>query len=607
MSGPAASADAWSLVVALLRYAPRLWLLDALLWIGIEGLFPAIPGLLIRAYFDSLADPALPGPAVWVLALLAVAAAHVLVIVLGRFTKTQHRFLISALLRHNLLAGMLARPGADALRVDGRPVAAGDALSTFRDDVEHVEDFVVGVSELAASGLFAVVSLAILLWINPALTLLVFLPLVAIVSVVRGLAARIRGYRAAGRAATAAVTGLLGETFGAIQAVKVAGAEAALVQQLERAGERRARAMVRDQLLEGTMRFVFDNTLSIGTGLILLVVALLRWRGELSLSVGDAALFISYLGFIGGFFGFFGGMSAAYRQIEVSLARMGGLVAAPTPAPLASAHQLYLKPLLAPQPPLPPPAPVPGPEPLHSLEVRGLTYRYPETGGGVSAIDLEVGAGELVVVTGQVGSGKTTLLRALQGLLPAQAGAIRWNGALVAAPAALFVPPRSAYTPQAPRLFSASLADNLRLGLTCDDAALEHSLEAAQFAQDYAALPDGLATQLGTRGVRLSGGQLQRVATARMLLRRPALLIVDDLSSALDVETEALLWRRLRAADALYRPAILAVSHRRDVLRRADRIVVLAAGRVVASGPPAELIERSDELRRIWFGQAAAT
>jgi ABC-type multidrug transport system fused ATPase/permease subunit len=606
MSASTASGSAglrgWSLVGALLRYAPRLWLLDALLWIGIEGLFPAIPGLLIRAYFDSLTDPTVAGPAVWVLALLAVSAGHLVVIVLGRFTKTQHRFLVSALLRRNLLAGVLARPGAAALSVDGRPVAPGDALSTFRDDIDHVEDFVVGISELAASGLFALVSLGVLFSVNPTLTLLVFLPLVVIVSVVRSLDTRIRRYRAAGRRATAAVTGLIGETFGAVQAVKVAGAEDALVQQLETVGARRAHAMVRDQLLESALRFVFENTLSVGTGLILVVVALLRWRGELSLSVGDVALFIYYLGFIGSFFGFFGGMSAAYRQTEVSFERMHGLGGAASPAPLVGHHPLALKPLLGRQPELPPLPVAPPVEPLHILEVRGLSFRYPETGGGVSAVDLEVRAGELVVVTGQVGSGKTTLLRALQGLLPAQAGAIRWNGKLVDAPADFFVPPQSAYTPQAPRLFSASLADNLRLGLERDEAALVHALETAQFAQDYAALPEGLATELGTRGVRLSGGQVQRVATARMLLRRPALLIVDDLSSALDVETERRLWQRLRAADADYRPAILAVSHRRELLRRADQIVVLAAGRVVATGALAELLETSHDLRRIWYG-----
>jgi ATP-binding cassette subfamily B protein len=97
--------------------------------------------------------------------------------------------------------------------------------------------------------------------------------------------------------------------------------------------------------------------------------------------------------------------------------------------------------------------------------------------------------------------------------------------------------------------------------------------------------------------VRLSGGQIQRTAAARMLVRGAELLVIDDLSSALDVETERLLWQRLLADR---RRTILAVSHRRAALRLADRIVVLAGGRVTAQGRLDELLVRSPELRAIW-------
>ena len=179
------------------------------------------------------------------------------------------------------------------------------------------------------------------------------------------------------------------------------------------------------------------------------------------------------------------------------------------------------------------------------LEARGLTYRHPQSGRGIDAVDLRLPRGTLTVVTGRVGAGKTTLLRALLGLLPAEAGEIRWNGHLVDDAASFLVPPRAAYTAQVPRLFSETLKQNILLGLPDDPAALAAALRGAVLERDVQALEAGLETPVGTRGVKLSGGQVQRTAAARMLVRGAELLVIDDLSSALDVETERVLWERL--------------------------------------------------------------
>jgi ATP-binding cassette subfamily B protein len=204
--------------------------------------------------------------------------------------------------------------------------------------------------------------------------------------------------------------------------------------------------------------------------------------------------------------------------------------------------------------------------------VRGLTARHGTSGRGVEGVDLTVAPGELVVVTGPVGSGKSTLLRAILGLIPREAGTIRWNGELVEDPAHVLAPPLVAYVPQVPRLFSESLADTVLLGLPADG--LDEALTLSRLGDDVAAMPAGTATVVGPRGVRLSGGQIQRAATARALVRRPALLVVDDLSSALDVATEAELWDGLLAAGAF--ESALVVTHRPEVLARADRVLRLA-------------------------------
>src|SRR5262249_32290777 len=160
--------------------------------------------------------------------------------------------------------------------------------------------------------------------------------------------------------------------------------------------------------------------------------------------------------------------------------------------------------------------------------------------------------------------GKTTLVRALLGLVARDGGTIRWNGELVEDAGDFLVPPRTAYAAQVPRLWSAPLRENLLLGWNADDDDIERSLRLARLDGDVAGMTDGLATIVGPRGMRLSGGQLQRALAARALVRTPELLIVDDLSSALDVETERALWAGLTdRSDADASPAaLLVVSHR---------------------------------------------
>jgi ATP-binding cassette subfamily B protein/ATP-binding cassette subfamily C protein len=135
----------------------------------------------------------------------------------------------------------------------------------------------------------------------------------------------------------------------------------------------------------------------------------------------------------------------------------------------------------------------------------------------------------------------------LLGLLPLQAGAIYWNDRKVDDPANFFVPPRSAYTPQVPKLFSTSLRENILLGLEKPDFDIQNAIAMAVFERDVADLDSGLETCGGVEGCSTLWRTITACGSSRMFVHQPELLVFDDLSSALDVETEQTLWSRLFA------------------------------------------------------------
>ena len=471
-----------------------------------------------------------------------------------------------ALVRANLFERILSRPGAQAL-----PGSSGEAISRFRDDVGQIQNFMSMIYNAVATGAFTLIAIGIMLTINVRMTLVVFLPMVLVTMLVNQARKRIVAYREKVQIATGQITGALGEMFGAVQAIQANQAEERIIKRFNTLSQARGSLALRDSLFSEMLLSITRNTTNFGTGIILLLGADSMRLGQFT--VGDFVLFTFYLGWVTNFTANFGQALAAYRQVGVSFVRLEQLMQS-EPESLVKHRPVYLQQSL---PALPEPAPAM--EPFRMLEVENLTYCYPNSKRGIEGVSFRLQAGEIVAVTGQIGAGKTTLLRALMGLLPEVSGTIRWNGVAITDPGAFFVPPHTAYTPQVPHLFSDTLCENLRMGLSGGE--INEAIHAAAMESDLAMMAEGLDTRIGARGMRLSGGQLLRTAVARMYLREPQLLVIDDLSSALDVDTESILWERLLARREV---SLLIVSHRPALLHRATHVLWMEEGRVLASG-----------------------
>lgn len=228
--------------------------------------------------------------------------------------------------------------------------------------------------------------------------------------------------------------------------------------------------------------------------------------------------------------------------------------------------------------------------PLQRLRLQQVSYRYGDT-TGIHGATLTIARGTLTVITGKVGSGKSTLLNLVSGLLAPQTGQMFWNEEPIQRVGA----PDIIATTQIPFLVSDTLAHNILLG--ADPRHLDAVIRDCALDLDIAQLPDGKATVVGPRGVRLSGGQRQRVALARALLRNAQILVLDDISSAVDVTTEAQLWQTLRRYGS---GTIVASSHRPTLMQQADQIVLVDAGGVVALGRLDELLATQPLMQEIW-------
>jgi ATP-binding cassette subfamily B protein len=561
---PSSARIAWR----ILRCDPLAYLWSWLGWVAFLTA-PILVGLLLRWVLDhATTDPA-NGPSVTAMLLILGAVEVSRWLLLLAMVVQWHGAWVGwhTVPRLNIMRSLAVDPGPAAGKLPSSP---GEAVSRFRDDCQDVSQVLDVWLDMSGVGIASLLALVIMATIDLRTTVVVGIPVLAVVWLFRWLGPVLRAWRRTAREATAEVTGFIGDTFGSITAVKAAGAEEAVLDRFDRLGQVRAKAARRDEVGTQLVQTLSGATGNLGLGLALLLVAPSIRRGDFT--IGDLGLFTTYITVLASLPRWVGRVGAYQRQADVSVARLAELLPDHDALAYTQPVETHLR---------------HGPGPfeaqslvaprsrdddlrLRRLDIEGLTVVFP--GWDLQPVDLTLERGSFTVVTGPVGSGKSTLLRALLGLIPTDGGTVRWNGRAVAERSAFLVPPRASYLPQVPRLFSERLADTVLLGLHDDD--LTEALHRACLDEDLTEMPHGLDTIVGPKGVRLSGGQIQRTAAARAFVRRPELLVVDDLSSALDVDTENEVWDRLFAATA-GAATVLVVTHRPAVIARADQVLEL--------------------------------
>ncbi|WP_317202685.1 type I secretion system permease/ATPase [Janthinobacterium sp.] len=542
-------------------------------WALLGTLVLNVIGALVPFYAMAVYDRVIPNNATASLAVLTIAAVALtgfelaMRLLRGELVETASRR-IDVALSSSIFAQCLR------LRAASRPASGGALANTVRD-FESVREFFAS-STLTALGdvPFLLLFLAVIALVGGWLALVPLLAIPVLLLVALAAKRPLAKHVSASMQESGQRTAHLFETMNGLDTIKALGAEAWSRRKWESLTVAIAANSVETREIVSRVNYINTAVLALSGTAVVAVGALMM--GEKLLTLGQIIAVSMLTGRALAPISQIAGLIMRWEQTKLSYMALNKIMEAPTDDDEASLQA----------PPL-----------SGRIEFRDVGFAYPQSPALLEKLNLIIKPGERVGVIGKLGSGKSTLLRLLLNQYGPSSGSVLLDDLASTQLEPLSLRRQMGYVPQDVTLFHGTLRENIELGRSQpDDGRLLDAIRLACLDDIITQLPNGVATEVGERGERLSGGQRQAVAMARALLVKPPILLLDEPSSMFDPATEQRLIARLRT---LADTTIVLVTHRMAMLALVDRLIVFDRGRIVADGP-------RDEILRVLAAQPAA-